>query len=65
MFFMLARNRTSNASPTTGMAPIVVSGNGGNPVLFVTVLFFVATLGGAAVFAARQEWLPGTWNDEK
>ena len=25
MFFMLARNRTSNASPTTGIAPMVVS----------------------------------------
>ena len=25
MFFMLARNRTSNASPTTGMEPMVVS----------------------------------------
>ena len=25
MFFMLALNRTSNASPTTGIAPIVVS----------------------------------------
>jgi hypothetical protein len=25
MFFMLARKRTSNASPTTGTAPIVVS----------------------------------------
>jgi len=30
--------------------------------LFVATLFFVATVAGAASFAARQVWLPGSWN---
>jgi len=32
--------------------------------LFVAILLFVTAVAGAAVFAARQKWLPGAWNHD-